>query len=84
MSDVREVRVRPRYAELYPDLPADAWVPARTFAELMVRRASTARSLGIHRRTLDPRHFEFRGGAAESRPRNARTRRTDPSGQETT
>ena len=84
MSGEREVRVRPRYAQLYPDLPADVWVPARTFAELMVRRAGSARSLGIHRRTLDQRHFEFRGGAAESRPSTARTRRTDPSGQETT
>ena len=84
MSDEREVRVRASYAELYPDLPPGVWVPARTFAELIVRRASSARSLGIHRRTLDPRHFEFRGGASDVRPKNARTRRTDPSGQETT
>jgi len=84
VSGEREVRVRPQYAELYPDLPADVWVPARRFAELMVRRAGSARSLGIHRRTLDPRHFEFRGGTAETRPTNARTRRTDPSGQEAT
>lgn len=73
---VREVRVRPEYAELYPEL-ADAWVPAREFAQVIVLRARAARGASLHRRTLDPRHFEFRGGRAEARPPEARTRCTD-------
>jgi hypothetical protein len=73
----REVRVRREYAGLYPELALDAWVPARLFAEMMVLRARTARGVGLQRRTLDPRHFEFRGGRAETRPPHARTRRTD-------
>jgi hypothetical protein len=73
----REVRVRAEYAELYPELAADAWVPAREFAEVMVRRARTARGLSLQRRTLDQRHFEFRGGQADARPPRTRTRRTD-------
>jgi hypothetical protein len=73
----REVRVRPEYSAQYPELAADAWVPAREFAEVMVRRARTARGQSLHRRTLDPRHFEFRGGRAETRPPHTRTRRTD-------
>jgi hypothetical protein len=73
----REVRVRREYANLYPELALNAWVPARLFAEMMVLRARTARGVGLYQRTLDPRHFEFRGGRAEARPPHTRTRRTD-------
>jgi hypothetical protein len=73
----REVRVRAEYAGLYPELAVDVWVPSRLFAEMMVLRARTARGVGLHRRTLDPRHFEFRGGPAGTRSPDARTRRTD-------
>jgi hypothetical protein len=73
----REVRVRPEYAKLYPELAVGAWVPARLFAEMMVLRARAARSLSLQRRTLDPRHFEFRSGQTDARPPEARTRRTD-------
>ena len=73
----REVRVHPRYAKLYPELASSEWVPAREFAEMIVLRARTARSLSVYRRTLDRRHFEFRGGDAGPRPPGTRTRRTD-------
>jgi hypothetical protein len=73
----REVRVRPRYAKLYPELASDEWVPAREFAELIVLRARTARSLSIYQRTLDQRHFEFRGGDTDPRSPGTRSRRTD-------
>jgi hypothetical protein len=76
-AQVREVRVRREYADLYPELAVGEWVPARRFAEVMVQRARTARSLSVNRRTLDQRHFEFRGGSPEIRPRKARTRQTD-------
>ena len=73
----REVRVRPRYAKLYPEIATEEWVSAREFAELIVLRARTARGLNIYQRTLDQRHFEFRGGDPDPRPADARTRRTD-------
>ena len=73
----REVRVRPRYAKLYPEITIEDWVPAREFAELIVLRARRARSLSIYQRTLDQRHFEFRGGDPGLRPPETRTRRTD-------
>ena len=73
----REVRVRPRYAKLYPELATDEWVSAREFAELIVLRARTARRLSMYQRTLDQRHFEFRGGDAAPRSPEIRTRRTD-------
>lgn len=76
--------MRPEFAELYPELVVGVWVPAREFAEALVRRASTTGTLDLHRRTLDQRHFQFRGGVPESRPRRARTRRTDSRGRELT
>jgi hypothetical protein len=76
-ANPREVRLRPEYAELYAEIPPGEWLPAPRTAELIVRRASAARRLSIHQRTLDPKHFEFRGGAPEHRPGGARTRRTD-------
>ena len=76
-SGEREVRLRPFVADLYPEVTAGVWLPARRVAELLAQRARAARGLNIHQRTLDPRHFEFRGGSADSRPANARTRKTD-------
>jgi hypothetical protein len=72
----REVRLRPFVAALYPEITPDVWLPARDVAEMLTLRARAARGLNVHQRTLDPRHFEFRGGV-ERRPANARTRVTD-------
>jgi hypothetical protein len=61
MDADREVRVRVRsqFAARYPELAANGWVSAREFAEMIVARAIQARRQSLHRRTLDPRHFEF-------------------------
>ena len=72
MRAEREVRVRPGFAALYPEFATDVWVSGREFAAVMVARASQARRQGFSRRTLDPRHFEFRGGGLEGRPAQAR------------
>ena len=65
MGAEREVRVRLRskFAALYPELATNGWVSAREFAEVIVARAVQARRQSLHRRTMDPRHFEFSGGA---------------------
>ena len=55
------VRVRPKFARLYPELATEAWLSSREFAAVMVARASQARRQSLHRRTWDPRHFELRG-----------------------
>ncbi len=75
----REVRLRPEFAEIYPGLPAGQWVPASSWAEVIVARAQEARLLSIHRRTFDPGHFDFRGGAParDATERHLRTRRED-------
>ena len=56
------VRLRPKFAPLYPELTTEVWLSAREVAEVMVARASQARRQSLHRRTWDPRHFEFRPG----------------------
>ena len=64
----RELRLRPEFAEYYPGLPAGEWLPMPRWAEALVARAQQARRLSVPRRTFDPDHFDFRGGAA---PRGA-------------
>ena len=84
MTEQREARLRPEYAEVYAEIPPGLWMAAADLANIIVRRAQAARALSIHQRTLDPTHFEFRGGALEARPKGARTRRTDkPKGDRT-
>jgi hypothetical protein len=83
MAEPREARLLPEHAEVYPEIPPGLWLLAAEVAALLVQRASAARRLSIHQRTLDPEHFEFRGGAPPSdRAPAARTRVTDrPSGR---
>lgn len=75
-EEVRKCRLRPEFAHLYEELTPDVWVPAREWAERLVVRARKARLLSIHQRTLDPGHFEFRGGGRPAHP-SGRSRRGD-------
>jgi hypothetical protein len=61
---VREARLRPSHADLYPGIEPGVWFTAATLAEhLEVRRA---RSGGVEPaqgpRQISGLHFEFRGG----------------------
>jgi hypothetical protein len=66
-TGVREARLRPEFAELYPGLEPGAWEDATILAEQV-----------LSDRVLATEHFEFRGGDPAGRPPIARTRRTDP------
>jgi hypothetical protein len=61
---IREARLRPAYASLYPDLKPDVWLPACTLAEFVLERGLYQRRSGspAKHRLLDESHFEFRGG----------------------
>ena len=61
---VREARLRPEYAHLYPMLQAGAWFPATEVAEKVaaVRLLQLADTFVLHDRVLTDAHFEFRGG----------------------
>ena len=75
---VREARLKVEYADEYPGLTPEVWIPATELAQKLLERAYTRRREGRHTRTFDPTHFEFRGGPTGARPRASRTRRTDP------
>ena len=78
--DVREARLRPEFAALYPGLEPGTWHDASALAEQMLNEHLLRPSPGymLSERVLATNHFEFRGGGPDNRPRIARTRRTDP------
>jgi hypothetical protein len=61
---VREARLRPQFAELYPGVEPGVWFTAATLAEHMVSRLlrEGKANMALIPRVLDPDHFEFRGG----------------------
>ena len=78
--EVREARLRPEFAPMYPGLEPGVWQEAAALAGQMLTEHLLRPSPGymLSDRVLDKRHFEFRGGDRAGRPRIARTRRTDP------
>ena len=70
LHSIREARLRPEYATLYPDLVPGVWVPACTLRDFVLERGLYQRRTGspIHRRLLLESHFEFRGGTSSRQP----------------
>ena len=65
---VREARLRPEWAALYPGLQAGRWIVASRLVPLVLRhRLKDQPTWEFTRRILVDEHFEFRGG----RPRNS-------------
>jgi hypothetical protein len=60
-TPLREARLRPEFAELYPGVEPDLWYTAATIAEHMLVRLVHQDREPLPPRVLDPRHFEFRG-----------------------
>ncbi len=62
---MREARLRPEFARLYPGLTPGRWEPASRIAEAVLANV-LLREMGEvppPDRLLDEAHFEFRGGA---------------------
>ena len=78
--EVREGRLRPEFAPLYPGVEPGAWQDAAALAEQLLTEHLLRPSPGymLSERVLAKVHFEFRGGNSGGRPRIARTRGTDP------
>lgn len=63
MPLVREARLRPEFAYLYPGIQAGVWVPARLLVDREVIRQERRRReapAGGRMRDLNDQHFEFR------------------------
>jgi hypothetical protein len=66
---MREARLRPEFAHLYPGLTPGRWEPAARIAEavladVLLHQMGESPPLD---RPLDEAHFEFRGGAETER-----------------
>lgn len=60
---VREARLKPEYADLYPPLSPSAWTAAAEIgAKLLFWHIKSIGALPSGERLLNNEHFEFRGG----------------------
>ena len=65
---VREARLRPEWAQLYPGLEAGVWTVAAELVPLVLRHRLQGQSTWeFTRRILVEEHFEFRGGRVRDR-----------------
>jgi hypothetical protein len=79
---MREARLRPEFAHLYPALTAGQWEPAARVAEAVLARLLLMESseAPLQDRVLLEEHFEFRGETPDGAPRpSARGRQKDRS-----
>ena len=70
-DNIREARLRPEFASLYPGVEPGVWLPATTVGQklLLWHLATSVTPQG--ERLMAEEHFEFRGGpgtATERRP----------------
>jgi hypothetical protein len=69
ISAMREARLRPEFAHLYPGLTPDRWEPASRIAEAVLANV-LLHQMGdapLPDRPLDEAHFEFRGDVPAER-----------------
>jgi hypothetical protein len=79
MTLIREARLRPEFAHLYPELPAGQWLPATQIgATILMSQLRAERAPSLGERLLDDAHFEFRGGIAAREDQGLKTRVNDP------
>jgi hypothetical protein len=82
---LRQARLKPEFAELYPPLEAGEWIPASVAsARMLLWQTRQPGAAQLAQRTLDPQHFDFRGGPGETgHPRTQGTRFADHPSTET-
>ena len=79
-GSIREARLRPQYASLYPALEPGTWQPASAIGRQLLLWHLTAPSLPEGERLMSEEHFEFRGVTRRDHGEaNARTRQADRS-----
>ena len=62
-TPLREARLKPEFAALYPGVDPDVWYTAATLAEHLLARflRQDRAERSLPERILDDKHFEFRG-----------------------
>ena len=78
-SDMREARLRPEFADIYPTLTPGQWEPAARVAEVVLARLLLLEisEAPLHDRLLNEEHFEFRGETPDGAPRHTHSRVAD-------
>jgi hypothetical protein len=61
-STIREARLKPEYASIYPGVPPGVWMPASTIGQQLLLWHLTAPATPQGERLISEEHFEFRGG----------------------
>ena len=75
----REARLKPEYAERYPQLEPGVWETAAEIgAKVLLWQVQQVGTAALSTRNLDERHFEFRGGWYRGGETELRTRASDP------
>jgi hypothetical protein len=76
-DNIREARLRPEYASLYPGVEPGVWLAATTVGQklLLWHLATSVTPQG--ERLMAEEHFEFRGGPGAANRNGARTRASD-------
>ena len=78
-SGMREARLRPEFADLYPTLTPGQWEPAARVAEVVLARLLLLEisEAPFQDRILNEEHFEFRGETPDGAPRHTHSRVAD-------
>ena len=65
---MRQARLKPEFAHLYPGVEPDTWHPAAALADRVLgcRLLLPSGGFVLHERAMSGGHFEFRGGARAS------------------
>lgn len=76
---MREARLRPEFAHLYPTLTPGQWEPAARIAEVVLARLLLLEisEAPMQDRALNAEHFEFRGETSGRSPRETGSRARD-------
>jgi hypothetical protein len=77
---IREARLKPEFAHLYPALEPDRWAPAALLADRVVAwlLRQPDRGYVAPERVLKSEHFDFRGGSEHPGAEDAHRRRQIP------
>lgn len=65
-TPIREARLRPEYADLYPAVEPGVWLPASDIGRQLLLWHLAAGRQPDQERLMSEDHFEFRGGAQRS------------------
>ncbi len=75
--NIREARLRPEYADLYPAVEPGVWLPATTVGQTLLLWHLAKAVTPEGERLMGEDHFEFRGGVQEGVRNGTRTRAGD-------